>query len=163
DHAVATDPQDVDAVLGVEHRLQVQLLAVLDGFDGGAGGDVAQQGELGGALLVGEAAVSGDLQRASLVLVAAQDPLLFQGADAVAPKSDSPEPRNPPATCPCNLLATGAMAAPASSTFRSDSRARTSAGSNTEGSTRSEDGALGTSEGSASTHCSTCSRRGCSP
>src|SRR5688572_19569352 len=32
DHALAADAQDVDAVLGVEHRLEVDLLAVLDGL-----------------------------------------------------------------------------------------------------------------------------------
>src|SRR5688572_13219260 len=50
DHAVAADAQDVHPVLRVEHLLEVELLAVFDGLDGGAGGDVAEQRELGAAL-----------------------------------------------------------------------------------------------------------------
>ena len=48
--------------------------------------------------------------------------------------------------------------APFSSACRSDSSACTSAGSKTEGSTRSDDGPSGTSDGSCSTHCSVRSR-----
>src|SRR3954470_5330097 len=83
DHAVAAHLQDVDAALAVEQGLEVQLLAGLDGLDRRAGGDVAEQRELGRALLVGEPLVRHDLQRASLVLVAAEDPLFFQRADVL--------------------------------------------------------------------------------
>ncbi len=54
DHGLAADAEDVDALLGGEHLLEVELLAVFDGFDGGAGCDVAEEGELGGALFVWE-------------------------------------------------------------------------------------------------------------
>lgn len=54
--------------------------------------------------------------------------------------------------------ANGPGDAPASNSPKSDSRARTSAGSNTEGSTRSADGPSGASDGSSSTHRSTSSR-----
>src|SRR4051812_41743915 len=83
DHGFAADAQDVDAVLGLEHRLEVDLLAVFDGFDGRAGGDVAQERELGGAVFVRKALVGDDLERAGFVLVAAEDALLLQRADVL--------------------------------------------------------------------------------
>src|SRR5437667_614947 len=83
DHALAADAQDVNSVLGLEEFLEVDLLAVLDRFDGRAGGDVAQQRKLGRALLVRQLLIAGDFQRASLVLVAAQDALFFQRPDVL--------------------------------------------------------------------------------
>src|SRR5215218_8086001 len=52
DHALAADAEDVDAGLGVEQLLQVELFAVLHRLDGRAGGDVAEERELGAAVLV---------------------------------------------------------------------------------------------------------------
>src|SRR5689334_15972700 len=83
DHALAADAQAVHADFALEHRFEIDFFAVFDGFDGRAGGDVAEERELGVAVLVGEPLIRDDLQRASLVLVAAQDALFFQSADVL--------------------------------------------------------------------------------
>src|SRR5439155_9486524 len=43
DHGFAAYAQAIDAGARVEERFHVDLFALLDGFDGGAGSDIAQQ------------------------------------------------------------------------------------------------------------------------
>src|SRR4051812_26409705 len=83
DHGFAADAEDVDAGAGLEHGFEVDFLAVFDGFDGGAGGDVTQERELGASVFVGEALVGDDLEGTGLVLVATEDALLLERADVL--------------------------------------------------------------------------------
>ena len=68
---------------GEEVGFEVERLAFLDGLDGEAGGDGADQGQLGMAFLVGQADLGINLQRACLVGLAQERALFDQGLDVL--------------------------------------------------------------------------------
>jgi len=81
DHGIAAHAQDIDAVARAKKLFEVDLFAVFDGFDGRAGGDIAQERELGGSVFVGKFFRGDDFQGPGLVFIAAQDAFALQGAD----------------------------------------------------------------------------------